>query len=1423
MDAATEVIVLDDSSDASSEGEMTRASASTTPPASPAMKWRRAQPTGYADAVEAALAMAAALDTHESSASGSTAKKKEKKAAMAPPLLSTKTKKLQPKQHSDKRPLQAVKCPAKTVHKSRGRIKQRPAQPSRSRARLRSLSSSSGSDSSSSSSSGSHRRSRFDVRERPSSASGNTESRGKLRKHVGVSGQRQVKSRRRTSAGAHAAAQNKQPSEIVDILSSSSSSDSSVGGRLRSSSVSSLTSLNSDSPPRTPVKTGKKRLVLNGHANELKPTTFPVPKSSETAVRRPQYSAHTSNQAKSNTQAKAAGKRKRVLPQMRREITTGLKTRGSDQKTKKKLHREKTDESSAQSRDSVSKPSPATQSAPVCLMSSSSDSSASPSPAAPPTPVPARKSVLTSRTASQSTGQAREGETDAFGRYHCRKSVSKTPPSKAKSASSSPAVSVNSSSLPSPSLRKKRRVATYFDMDHVALDDLQAQERELAWIRSQHKQTRNRSHSTKPAAQKRKTCEGVICMDDHSDTNSTITSEDGDAWKDQSKTKVTHATGANRTMRLNYRKEMLHPTAYRGVYFDEAPPNILPSSGQTCSEPFALNCEHPLTFYDETVTLASQCSILESFGKPTQCISSVFPNEVARPQSDVTRAVSSLVTAHLPIIRRCHRRKVQAILTEARRKIAMYQGALRKFRRPPYGQNAVTSHLLPRSTAEKHAVRKLKAVQHMCSQSAGSVSFRIGRGDSFVRERTVSSLIQISRVEETQPLRRYTTSIGLRGNYRVEDDPILRYTAITRSSGAEGGNESGEKYGLQVGSVADEEVAEFVLRLVVGRLGDSEQVFHALKSELGFSQAYTAYSELKKLHDSRQRAAARLDRMEKLGRGGKHAWDPDVAAIVNLLGQSSLSKASRAKALSRRLQPPICSFESSIVDSLVDGATAGIAALGLRATDSYHDLVDVYHGSLCRTCYRYACHEHGGDHPLPTRRVDPVYPQIVLKAAREAGHFDTAARARDSSGSLATVSRADETQVGVESDEDMSDGSNESQKQRRRQRKTMTDPSEYVDTSHVPLVAEKMHTFLSAGSPCSKMCWKNDETMDASAQRTTLSAAELGVLRKLRETMGDNSCLLSAIMGSVCCFEVHDMIKNEQANNDNRGGVTDGVGRSGRRVRNWKQGRRAGGSNHELLQRTRNQRLQDRGTENHEYQPCTHEGMCDTSGCSCMKRDHMCEKACACSRDCPNRFEGCSCSAGECRTNRCPCFAALRECDPDVCVSCGASEIAVSVSTDTLAQKSCGKSVCGNVNVIRSNHKRLGMGFSSIHGYGMFAREAFLATEFVYEYTGAMLSQDEAERRGLFYDKMEMSYLFDLNEDAVLDALRSGNKSKFINHQSESPNCTAKVMSVCGVHHITIWALRDIGVGEELVFDYGYKRSVGPDWSHRRAASKDSS
>jgi hypothetical protein len=183
--------------------------------------------------------------------------------------------------------------------------------------------------------------------------------------------------------------------------------------------------------------------------------------------------------------------------------------------------------------------------------------------------------------------------------------------------------------------------------------------------------------------------------------------------------------------------------------------------------------------------------------------------------------------------------------------------------------------------------------------------------------------------------------------------------------------------------------------------------------------------------------------------------------------------------------------------------------------------------------------------------------------------------------------------------------------------KAQIDPSEYVEASHVPLVAAKMQAFLSTGSVCSKRCWKSADLVYTSSQPKALSAAELGVARKLRETMGDNSCLLAAVIGSASCLDLHDFIAAERRSEGQGQGLADA--RSGRRMRNWKVGRRLGGSNHELLQRTRNQRLQDRGAENHEYQPCAHEGMCDSTGCSCMKRDHMCEKACACSRDCPNR------------------------------------------------------------------------------------------------------------------------------------------------------------------------------------------------------------
>ena len=87
-----------------------------------------------------------------------------------------------------------------------------------------------------------------------------------------------------------------------------------------------------------------------------------------------------------------------------------------------------------------------------------------------------------------------------------------------------------------------------------------------------------------------------------------------------------------------------------------------------------------------------------------------------------------------------------------------------------------------------------------------------------------------------------------------------------------------------------------------------------------------------------------------------------------------------------------------------------------------------------------------------------------------------------------------------------------------------------------------------------------------------------------------------------------------------------------------------------------------------------------------------------------------------------------------------------------------------------------------------------------------MISYDESERRGKFYDQLKRSFLFDLNSEWVIDAARVANKTRFINHadnEKDGLNCGAKVLLVNGVHRIKLVALRDLEPGEELFFNYG--------------------
>ncbi|CAM0912950.1 unnamed protein product [Alopecurus aequalis] len=227
-----------------------------------------------------------------------------------------------------------------------------------------------------------------------------------------------------------------------------------------------------------------------------------------------------------------------------------------------------------------------------------------------------------------------------------------------------------------------------------------------------------------------------------------------------------------------------------------------------------------------------------------------------------------------------------------------------------------------------------------------------------------------------------------------------------------------------------------------------------------------------------------------------------------------------------------------------------------------------------------------------------------------------------------------------------------------------------------------------------------------------------------------------------------------------------------------------------------------------QYNPCGCQSACGKE-CPCLTNDKCCEKYCGCPKTCKNRFRGCHCAKSQCRSHQCPCFAADRECDPDVCrsywVGCGDGSLG-------FPNQRCDNYECRNMKVLLKQQQRILLGRSDVCGWGAFLKNTVGKDEYLGEYTGELISHREAGMRGTLYDLENSSFLFNLNNEFVLDALRMGDKLKFANH-SNDPNCYAKVMLVAGDHRVGIFAKERISAGEEIFYDYHYTPDEAPVWA----------
>lgn len=128
---------------------------------------------------------------------------------------------------------------------------------------------------------------------------------------------------------------------------------------------------------------------------------------------------------------------------------------------------------------------------------------------------------------------------------------------------------------------------------------------------------------------------------------------------------------------------------------------------------------------------------------------------------------------------------------------------------------------------------------------------------------------------------------------------------------------------------------------------------------------------------------------------------------------------------------------------------------------------------------------------------------------------------------------------------------------------------------------------------------------------------------------------------------------------------------------------------------------------------------------------------------------------------------------------------------------------CINKRFQQKKYAKVTLGSTPSKGKGIFADEDIKKDQFIIEYVGEIINNDEMIERMTQYTSLgnPHQYIMAVEKNVFIDSTQSGNIARYINHSCD-PNCEVNKWQVNGLACMGIFAKKNISQSDELTYDY---------------------